>query len=115
MKSTKKEEEKKIVAEMEAALAESASQKEEESEKKETPVSAPSSPKKRSFYDATTPEQIHCRRCKTLMENGVCPTCGYRMYVPMSKEKQDKIKWIGTVIGLVVFAVLFVVLQISKG
>ena len=58
--------------------------------------------------------ELHCRRCGTKMENGVCKTCGFKMYVPMDKEKQQKIKLIGTAILMAVFVVLFIVLQFKK-
>ena len=58
---------------------------------------------------------VHCRRCGTQMENGVCKTCGFKMYVPMDKAKQQKIKLWGTGILMAVFVVLFVVLQFRKG
>ena len=57
----------------------------------------------------------YCRRCKMKMENGVCKTCGFKAYVPMDKEKQQKIKLIGTAILMAVFVILFVVLQFKKG
>lgn len=60
-------------------------------------------------------QSMHCRRCGTQMENGVCKTCGFKVYVPMDKEKQQKIKLIGTVILMAVFVVLFVALQFKKG
>ena len=74
----RKEEEQKIIQTMESAMKEKEQTSSTETRKK--------------FYDSTTPEQIHCRRCKTLMEDGVCPTCGFRMYVPMDREKQKKIR-----------------------
>ena len=57
---------------------------------------------------------MHCRRCKTLMENGVCPTCGFKVYVPMSKEKQNKIKVIATAVAMAVFIVIFIITQLIK-
>ena len=56
-------------------------------------------------------EKIHCRRCKTLMENGKCPVCGYKIYVPMDEEKRKKIRWVVTGVCLVVFVVLFALIQ----
>ena len=52
------------------------------------------------------PEQIHCKRCKTLMEKGVCPNCGFTMYVPMDETKQRKIRLISGAILIVVFALI---------
>lgn len=122
----KKEEEARIVAEMEDALKKGSETEEGVSEGTASSESASDetasggegrSEKKRrgDIFDAA-PERVHCRRCKTLMgEDGVCPTCGFRMYVPMDKQKRDKIKLIGTVVLMAVFVVLFVVLQIMKG
>lgn len=71
--------------------------------------------KRRSVYDSNTPEQVHCKRCKTLMENGVCPACGFKIYMPMDGEKRDKIKLVTTIIGFAVFFVIFIILQFKKG
>ena len=65
-------------------------------------------------YGGVQPETVHCRRCKTVMENGVCPTCGFKIYVPMDEQKRKKIKAVGTAIGFAVFIVLFVVMQFMK-
>ena len=62
--------------------------------------------KKSSVYGNNQPEQLHCRRCQALVENGVCHTCGFKMYVPMSEEKRKKIKLITTAIGFAVFIVI---------
>ncbi len=108
-KGQKKEEEARRVGEMEDTLKKG-------SESNKTAFSGEGQSEKRrgDIFDAT-PERVHCRRCKTLMgEDGVCPTCGFRMYVPMDKKKRDKIKLIGTVILMAVFVVLFVVLQAMK-
>lgn len=103
-------EERRILAEMDAAMAErtpSESGKTATAEQTETP-------KKDRGYDSSMPEQVHCKRCKTLMENGVCPLCGFRIYVPLSEEKRKKIRlWVG-VVAIAVFLVLFVILQFSK-
>lgn len=103
-------EERRILAEMDAAMAEqtpSESGKTVTAEQVETP-------KKNRGYDSSMPEQVHCKRCKTLMENGVCPLCGFRIYVPVSEEKRKKIRlWVGAV-AIAVFLVLFVILQFSK-
>ena len=54
-------------------------------------------------YHETMPEKLHCPRCKTVMEKGVCPTCGHRIYVPMDRAKQNKIKLISTCVLMAVF------------
>ena len=105
----KREEEARILAEMDEALKAQGL----------APISKPidkieKEEKYKREYDDTMPQEIHCRRCKTLMENGKCPVCGHTIYVPMNKQKQRKIKWIATGIMLVVFAALFAILQMSK-
>lgn len=105
----KREEEARILAEMDEALkAQGLPPLTGNFEKKEKEE------KYKREYDDTMPQNIHCRRCKTLMENGKCPVCGHTIYVPMNKQKQRKIKWIATGIMLVVFAALFAILQMSK-
>ncbi len=94
----KSEEEKRIIAEIEEGT--------ENAKKTET--------KKKSFYDSAQPETVHCRRCRAVMEKGVCPTCGFKMYVPMDEEKRRKIKTVTTAIGFVVFIVVFLIIQFAK-
>ena len=43
------------------------------------------------------------------MENGVCPTCGFKMYVPMDPQKQKIIRWVSGGICVVVFIILLIV------
>lgn len=52
-------------------------------------------------------DKVHCKRCKTLMEKGVCPICGYKIYVPMTDEKRKKVRFIVTCVCLVAFVVLY--------
>lgn len=68
-----------------------------------------------AFDDGVTPTVIHCKRCKTVMQKGVCPTCGFRMYVPMDKKKRDKIKLIATCVCMAAFVILFLIMQIRNG
>lgn len=108
----RREQERKILAEMDAAMSENDSVDEsvvktkrgDAAEKKKTPK-----------YDSSMPEKVHCKRCKTLMENGVCPTCGFKIYVPMDEGKRKKIRLIVATVAVVVFVVLFVILQFKKG
>lgn len=114
----KRAEEERVLAELEAAVQEERAQAEENAENSATEnatVEGAEKKSKQSFYGAIMPEQIHCRRCRTLMENGVCPTCGYKIYVPISEEKRKKIRNIGTIIALVAFLIIFVAIQASKG
>ena len=94
MKNTKKLEEEKIIAEMEEAMK----------EQKEQAVAGEETAQEQT-------QQYHCRKCKTLMENGVCPTCGFRIYMGMDKDKQKKIRLIT---GIVCLAVLLVILLIKS-
>ena len=84
----------------------------EQKEKTSTQTEAPK--KSTSYYSKAQPQQVHCRRCQTLMEEGKCPSCGFKMYVPMSDEKSKKIKTVTTAIGFVVFIIIFVIIQFSK-
>lgn len=82
------------------------------------PVSSYSSGNKKkkheNGYDETMPEKIHCKRCKTLMENGVCPACGHTVYVPIKKEKRDKVRLIVAVVCMVVFVIAFIAIQVKN-
>ena len=103
----KKAEEARVLAEMKAALDE-AEREERGYTETETEVETESTPQ-------TQAPTYHCRRCKTVMQNGVCPTCGFKMYVPMDEKKLGKIKIALTAIGMAVFVLLFIYLQIKKG
>ena len=98
MSKQTREEEQKILAQMEEAMR-------EEGQKAQT--------EEKSVTDSPS-QATHCYRCKTLMEDGVCPTCGFKLYVPISEEKREKIKKITTVIGFAVFIVVFIVFRLSK-
>ncbi|MBR2023888.1 MAG: hypothetical protein IJ996_05185, partial [Clostridia bacterium] len=76
--------------------------------------SAPKKKKHTPIADENMPEKLHCKRCKTLMENGVCPTCGFTVYIPMQKEKRNRIKVVVTAVLMAVFVVLFVIMQFVK-
>ncbi len=54
---------------------------------------------------------MHCPRCKSVMQQGVCPTCGHKIYLPMSEEKRKKIKGIATIVCLAIFIVLFALIK----
>ncbi len=119
-KEEKREEERRIIAEMEAALRENEagenaqnSQSESENKTKTSGESAPqNSPAKNSKKGK---KGFHCPRCKTLLqEDGRCPTCGYKMYIPMDEKKRNKIKLILTAVLMAIFVVLFVILQFRK-
>lgn len=58
----------------------------------------------------TQKRAMHCHKCGTEMKDGVCPKCGYRVYVPMSPEKTKKIRLITGAICIVIL-ILFLVLR----
>ena len=116
--SKRREEEQKIIAEMEAALKEQGLETPTEKRERKTAKNAePPKKKRRGIFGAqedTTPERVHCKRCKTLMENGVCPTCGFKIYMPMDEEKRKKIRTVVSVVCVAAFVVLFLILQLKK-
>ncbi len=91
----KKEEEKRVIAEMEAGLKERETITETETQTDEEPV-------------------MHCKRCRTVMQKGVCPACGFRVYVPMDEKKVQKIRMIAGGICIVVFLVILLIKEICK-
>jgi hypothetical protein len=100
----RREEEARILADFQEALKENSGEAQKEESKEE----------KKASFDGVQPQTIHCRKCKTLMENGVCPNCGYKMYVPMDSEKQKKIRWIATGVCVVAFFLLLIILEIVQ-
>ncbi|MBQ7368373.1 MAG: hypothetical protein IJW60_01525 [Clostridia bacterium] len=102
----KKAEEARVLAEMRAAL--------EEAEREENAEQEPENQTDEYMGAPQTPV-YHCKRCRSEMKNGVCPVCGFRMYVPMDEKKAGKIKLALTAVGMVVFVALFIWLQIKKG
>ncbi len=103
----RKEEERRILAELDEAVAlerEQAAEKREEQTAKEE--------RRGDFYASADPEKVHCRRCKTLMENGVCPTCGYKMYVPMTDAQRRKTRGVVAAVCIGVFVLLFLLLKL---
>ncbi|MBQ8295072.1 MAG: hypothetical protein IJX87_01415 [Clostridia bacterium] len=89
-------------------MSENKNEKREEVKQEETRA------KSRDFYDSTMPQTLHCRKCRTEMKDGVCPTCGFKMYVPMDPKKRDKIRLILTAVMIAAFVVIFVAMQIAK-
>lgn len=117
-KRNRKEEERRIIAEMEAAMWEKKTPAEKEAEQLRTETqsqrfAAKAKKSGKEQADKTT-QQLHCPRCRTLMENGKCPTCGHYIYMPMDKEKQKKIRLAVGIVCTVGFVVLFLLLQFGK-
>lgn len=114
---SRKERERQMIAEMESALLEQKFPATNEGNAVQT-SRADELPKKEKKTNDKAQEnkvqQLHCPRCKTLMENGKCPTCGHYIYVPMDEKKRKKIRLIVGGVCLVGFAVLFVLLQLKK-
>ena len=108
----KREEEKRIIAQMEEALAKNHNEEFVSLNEEHAPQKERTPREYRLPMGDATPEKIHCKRCKTLMENGVCPTCGYKIYVPMDEKKRNKIRLILAGVLMAAFVIVFVVLQI---
>ncbi len=92
--SKRKEEERRILAELDEAV------------KAENEKGGEAQPKEA--------EKMRCPRCKSVMEKGVCPACGHKIYIPMDEGKRRRMKRIITVVCLVAFAIIFVVMKLSK-
>ena len=108
-KLSRKERERRMIAEMDAAMwGKKLTDETAESVKEAEPQ------KKTTAKPKTGTEQaLHCPRCKSVMERGKCPTCGHYIYVPMDKEKRNKIRWIVGGVCIVGFVILFVLLQLK--
>lgn len=109
-KLSRKERERRMIAEMDAAMwgKKSTHENAEDVAAEEKQKESAARPK------AGAGQKMHCPRCKSPMENGKCPTCGHYIYVPMSKEKRNKIRLIVGGVCIVGFVILFVLLQVKK-
>ncbi len=94
----RKEEEARIIEEFDEALAQERGEKGE---------------KTGGEFIPEQQEVFHCKRCKTKMEKGVCPVCGYKMYQPMTEGERKKIRTALTVVCIGVFLVLFLILKLK--
>ncbi len=107
-RAEKKAEEARIVAEMESAmrgedkpLAANPDQTTENTENIENDGGT---------Y-APTGQKLYCKRCKSVMQEGVCPVCGYRTYMPMAADKVKHVRIIVAAVSIAVFFILFLVLR----
>ncbi len=91
--------EARIIAEMDEAMG------------KTTPVVSEKTENQGGKY-APKEEIIHCKRCKAVMEKGVCPVCGFRIYVPMDEAKRKKIRIVVGSVCVAVFVVAFLLLRL---
>ncbi len=109
----KKAEEARVLAEMKAALEEAERAENAENGESGAEESAPTP----AQNEKPTPQEptYHCRRCRTVMQKGVCPTCGFKMYVPMDEKKLGKIKLVLTAVGMAIFLAIFLYIQIKNG
>lgn len=114
MSKKRREKESEILKQMDEAMKEQS--QEQETESAETPQTEAPAKKGKIFgiIEDKTPDEIHCSKCGTLMEKGVCPTCGHRIYVPMSEEKKGKIRLIVTGVAMAIFVVIFILTQVLK-
>ena len=87
----KRERERQILAQMDAAMQEQAQTAEPQAPTTETP----------------TQPVVHCKRCKTVMEKGVCLTCGFRIYQPIDETLRRKIRWTITGVCLIAFVIVY--------
>ena len=99
-RAERKAEEARILAEMDAAMG------------KSSPTADTETEKQGGTYSSST-ETIHCKRCKSVMEQGVCPVCGFRVYTPMDEGKRKKIRLIVGGICVVVFLAAFLILRFA--
>ena len=108
----KRAQERRMIAEMDAAMK----SKEAENAADQSAENTPEERAETENLGAKKQEKrYHCPKCKTLLkEDGLCPTCGYKMYIPMDEKKRNKIKLIVTIVAMVIFAVMFVILQFKK-
>lgn len=94
----RREEEARILAEMEEAMQAQAAEKEKKTDTEDGGGST-----------AQEKGQIHCAKCGTLMEKGVCPTCGHRIYVPMDENQQRTARLIIGAVCIIAFLLIYFV------
>ena len=87
----RREEEARILAEMEEAMQAQAEEGAETEEKDETQEE----------------KKVHCAKCGNYMNNGVCPACGHRIYVPMDEDKQKTVRLIVGAVCISAFLLVY--------
>ena len=115
-KMSRKERERRMLAEMDAAFLEQKFPEthENKSVDAQNMTVGRETKKKMPPKEKNGEKQLHCPRCKSVMEDGKCPTCGHYIYVPMDKEKRNKIRLIVGGVCIVGFVILFVLTQLKK-
>ncbi len=123
-RAERKAEEARVIAEMDEAMKNlRAEQSAGESDKNEKPQQAPAKEAGKEPKTGKAPGagagasmsgQMHCRKCGTVMENGVCPKCGYKVYVPMDEKKMRRIRWIVGGVCLVGLLIWLLVTRLAK-
>jgi rubrerythrin len=108
-RAERKAEEAKIIAELDEEMKKSSSAKDVGNSTDKNENEAPMY--KTSAKNSYEPEVLHCRKCGTKMQDGVCPKCGYKVYIPMDEQKMKKIRFI---VGCVCIAAVLVILVIWK-
>ncbi len=109
-RAEKRAEEARIIAEMESAMGNIPMVQNVDSAQKNQ---NPQNTQNEGGKYAPKEEKIHCKRCKSVMENGVCPVCGFRIYVPMDEKKRKRIRWIVATATIAVFVALLVILRLT--
>ena len=66
---------------------------------------------KQKSYGKDMPQVVHCKRCKTELKNGVCPVCGYKIYMPMDEKTKKTIRLIVGSVCVVGFLIAFFLLR----
>ena len=111
-RAQKREEERRIIEEMERAMAESRGETLTETPAPETPTPETAQETPPDTQSQGIKRKLYCRRCKSEMnEKGVCPVCGYRVYVEMDESKRKKIRIITASVCLVIFVLMYFLLK----
>ncbi len=105
-RAEKRAEEARILEEMQAAMQAQS----DENGASETKNENTTNEKTRGAW-TEQPKELHCKNCKTVLENGRCPNCGFHIYVPMDESKRKRIRLITGGVCLVLFLVIFIYMK----